>query len=67
MIKIDYKLMFDRLLEHMELLYEPQELCARLLYIGLNDENELHDLGFDDDIIKDAKNILKNWVGDKSE
>ena len=61
MSKIDYKLMFDRLLEHMELLYEPQELCARLLYIGLDDENELNDLGFDDNIIKEAKEILKKW------
>ena len=61
MSKIDYKLMFDRLLEHMELLYEPKELCARLLYIGLDDENELNDLGFDDNIIKEAKEILKKW------
>ena len=61
MSKVDYKLMFNRLLEHMELLYDPHELCARLLYIGLDDENELNDLGFDDDIIKEAKEILKNW------
>ena len=60
--RISYKFLFNELVDHLSNIYDQDELCARLLEIGLN-QWELYDMGFDVKDIEKGKEIRKEWLG----
>lgn len=58
--KPNYEFLFNELVEHLSNLYDQDELCARLLEIGL-DQWDLYDMGFDVKDIEKGKEIRKEW------
>ena len=62
MKKIDFELLFNSLLDETIELYGLQESVARLIEMGLDDEQLLY-LRFEEDVIDSGKDLVKEWEG----
>lgn len=62
MKKIDFELLFNGLLDSTIELNGLQESVARLIEMGLDDEQLLY-LRFEEDVIDSGKELVKEWEG----